>query len=227
MTMDSYVEVHAYKLHTCATLISTSLYREQARLQARRTSWSQLRNGIVLTDWSPLWVPDQVRCDIHRDSSHVSEMPVMFQTLRDCPQLWLGGVEVLTMWNSCDWHFLIMFNDDQEASRCQSCERPFTVLRRKHHCRCCGHVVCDACSQNRPRSKRVCDTCMSSTVPSTNSNVNITPDKNHAVDEVSASVRDMPTVSEWISRDLGVKVKRKFKVPDFTAETCQSWKRSC
>ena len=48
------------------------------------------------------------------------------------------------------------------------CSRKFNMLRRKHHCRSCGKVVCDACSQNRrilphinkKKQLRVCDTCV-------------------------------------------------------------------
>ena len=29
------------------------------------------------------------------------------------------------------------------------CEKSFTKLKRKHHCRHCGRVVCAACSNNK------------------------------------------------------------------------------
>ena len=32
------------------------------------------------------------------------------------------------------------------------CSRPFTIMRRKHHCRRCGACVCDRCSGKRVRS---------------------------------------------------------------------------
>lgn len=28
---------------------------------------------------------------------------------------------------------------------CTLCDTDFTVVKRKHHCRCCGHVVCGLC----------------------------------------------------------------------------------
>ena len=37
---------------------------------------------------------------------------------------------------------------DAEAPSCMICTRSFSVTTRRHHCRCCGWVVCDACSPN-------------------------------------------------------------------------------
>merc|ERR1712113_669884 len=39
---------------------------------------------------------------------------------------------------------------DEEWEHCMICGLPFTIfLRRRHHCRMCGKVVCWACSQER------------------------------------------------------------------------------
>ena len=35
---------------------------------------------------------------------------------------------------------------DKLCKHCYSCETPFTVLRRKHHCRVCGMIFCSTCS---------------------------------------------------------------------------------
>eukprot|EP00117_Sycon_ciliatum_P039341 scpid34813/ scgid3675/ Lateral signaling target protein 2 homolog; Zinc finger FYVE domain-containing protein 28 len=58
---------------------------------------------------------------------------------------------------------------DDNTVACMGCEQPFTLVRRKHHCRSCGHVFCSRCSghaiplphlqYNRP--VRVCDSCVS------------------------------------------------------------------
>jgi hypothetical protein len=39
--------------------------------------------------------------------------------------------------------------DDGESSICCGCGSPFTLLRRRHHCRRCGQLFCDACSSLR------------------------------------------------------------------------------
>lgn len=43
----------------------------------------------------------------------------------------------------------------------RSCGRPFTLLRRRHHCRGCGRIFCDACSPLRgaPVPQRRCQSC--------------------------------------------------------------------
>ncbi|XP_044243246.1 RUN and FYVE domain-containing protein 1 isoform X4 [Ursus arctos] len=54
---------------------------------------------------------------------------------------------------------------DDEATHCKQCEKEFSISRRKHHCRHCGHIFCNSCSSNElalpsyPRPVRVCDSC--------------------------------------------------------------------
>ena len=56
---------------------------------------------------------------------------------------------------------------DADVSACQACAAPFTILNRRHHCRCCGGVLCGACSTGRvalpnwghPAPERVCADC--------------------------------------------------------------------
>ncbi|XP_049634190.1 RUN and FYVE domain-containing protein 1 [Suncus etruscus] len=54
---------------------------------------------------------------------------------------------------------------DDEATHCKQCEKEFSISRRKHHCRNCGHIFCNACSSNElalasyPKPVRVCDNC--------------------------------------------------------------------
>ncbi|XP_073913559.1 RUN and FYVE domain-containing protein 1 isoform X2 [Castor canadensis] len=54
---------------------------------------------------------------------------------------------------------------DDEATHCKQCEKEFSISRRKHHCRNCGHIFCNACSSNElalpsyPKPVRVCDSC--------------------------------------------------------------------
>lgn len=56
---------------------------------------------------------------------------------------------------------------DASVRDCSSCGSPFTVARRRHHCRCCGQIFCAKCASNLlPGSKfgltgvvRVCVLC--------------------------------------------------------------------
>eukprot|EP00049_Salpingoeca_infusionum_P027678 m.33719 g.33719 ORF g.33719 m.33719 type:complete len:729 (+) comp9657_c0_seq1:223-2409(+) len=49
--------------------------------------------------------------------------------------------------------------DDAQVQTCKQCTKQFGVKRRKHHCRNCGNIFCDDCSDNRmplPSSAKVC-----------------------------------------------------------------------
>uniref|UniRef100_A0A3Q2QIJ1 RUN and FYVE domain containing 2 n=1 Tax=Fundulus heteroclitus TaxID=8078 RepID=A0A3Q2QIJ1_FUNHE len=54
---------------------------------------------------------------------------------------------------------------DKDATHCKLCEKEFSISRRKHHCRNCGEIFCNGCSDNElplpasPKPVRVCDTC--------------------------------------------------------------------
>lgn len=59
----------------------------------------------------------------------------------------------LTVIPENDWH------PDAANQECELCNTKFTFTRRRHHCRFCGRVVCDACSKNRCNSHRICNVC--------------------------------------------------------------------
>lgn len=55
---------------------------------------------------------------------------------------------------------------DVLAKCCSNCDAMFTTIRRRHHCRMCGEIFCDACSRKRAKllgesstPERVCDNC--------------------------------------------------------------------
>ena len=55
-------------------------------------------------------------------------------------------------------------DDDAAAAECKGCASPFSLIVRRHHCRSCGDVFCNACSSKRmslawERNARVCDMC--------------------------------------------------------------------
>ncbi|CAM9842929.1 unnamed protein product, partial [Choristocarpus tenellus] len=45
------------------------------------------------------------------------------------------------------------------ALNCSVCRSEFSMVKRRHHCRFCGRVVCDDCSNNRIRGDRACTMC--------------------------------------------------------------------
>nr|XP_021195279.2 protein RUFY3 isoform X1 [Helicoverpa armigera] len=54
---------------------------------------------------------------------------------------------------------------DKDATACTACAKEFSIARRKHHCRRCGHIFCAACSDKtvaltgNTKPVRVCDAC--------------------------------------------------------------------
>ncbi|XP_068606287.1 pleckstrin homology domain-containing family F member 2-like [Brachionichthys hirsutus] len=63
--------------------------------------------------------------------------------------------------------FAVAFIPDQVAHKCLRCFSIFTATKRRHHCRKCGFLVCNACSKKRMLIKhmhatkklRVCRIC--------------------------------------------------------------------
>ena len=57
--------------------------------------------------------------------------------------------------------------DEKDISSCPVCSTEFSVVKRKHHCRCCGGVVCGPCSSeqkvipgvSKGKAERVCAPC--------------------------------------------------------------------
>ncbi|MCP3943259.1 MAG: hypothetical protein GY710_17475 [Desulfobacteraceae bacterium] len=76
-----------------------------------------------------------------------------------------------------------MWQPDSSTNKCSLCSTVFSMFNRKHHCRSCGKIICDACSQSRVqwatpmlRAKnkyshskgdrvRVCDLCVKTQFP--------------------------------------------------------------
>ena len=56
---------------------------------------------------------------------------------------------------------------DSDAPACMRCELKFNLVKRRHHCRCCGKVLCNSCCSQKHvlrylddgKPSRVCDDC--------------------------------------------------------------------
>merc|ERR1712013_31812 len=59
----------------------------------------------------------------------------------------------------------VRWQHEEDVDDCNSCKAPFSVTKRKHHCRHCGRVYCSECvakqvpSGPNGRTSRVCDVC--------------------------------------------------------------------
>ena len=66
-----------------------------------------------------------------------------------CPQLPVIRASGTRTYSSTGDYILPAWQPDSEASECPICGKAFTWRFRRHHCRKCGRVVCDACSPHR------------------------------------------------------------------------------
>ncbi|XP_041363074.1 RUN and FYVE domain-containing protein 2-like isoform X2 [Gigantopelta aegis] len=57
------------------------------------------------------------------------------------------------------------WESDEATKCCKQCNKDFSIARRKHHCRFCGGIFCNECSDNKmplassSKPERVCDNC--------------------------------------------------------------------
>lgn len=48
---------------------------------------------------------------------------------------------------------------DNMVRRCSLCDVDFTLMMRRHHCRYCGNIFCQSCSQFQINGQRTCQSC--------------------------------------------------------------------
>ncbi|XP_039274084.2 uncharacterized protein LOC120348043 isoform X1 [Styela clava] len=89
---------------------------------------------------------------------------------------------------------------DDSASLCVLCRNKFNQIRRRHHCRCCGLVLCSKCCSNRvpvpqymiDTPERVCNACLPVVSSVTMSHSNDHEFHERAVSSLELICRDNP-----------------------------------
>jgi len=139
-----------------------------------------------------------------------------------------------------------MWVPDKDAAACNVCCARFSLLRRRHHCRMCGQVVCASCSSH-PRGKRTCSACRNGGDGSALArrsaglgtldeaiNINDFPrrfedgpsDGSGAFEDGAGGVRGAggeETVRQWLTAlcaETEAQHAPTLTIPDFTAEHC-------
>ncbi|XP_033644401.1 uncharacterized protein LOC117304034 [Asterias rubens] len=91
---------------------------------------------------------------------------------------------------------------DEEVSICIACNNKFNQLRRKHHCRQCGRVLCAKCCKEKvplphlglEDPERVCDLCLPISELLTKARSKITAFQIEAANGISKGVQDPQTI---------------------------------
>lgn len=89
---------------------------------------------------------------------------------------------------------------DSSSNTCYHCEKGFSAIRRKHHCRYCGYIFCSNCSQSKHQLqtgvlvKRICENCLESIVKS-----QIKPVK---INTAYPVFQNKPLIAKYLSEDL-------------------------
>lgn len=82
-------------------------------------------------------------------------------------QEWVNALKMCTRGQKGTSLSAPVWKMNSASKQCQQCQQGFSVIRRRHHCRACGGLVCDKCSATRKlleyvnakRPVRVCDGC--------------------------------------------------------------------
>lgn len=112
--------------------------------------------------------------------------------------------------------------DDKSVSSCRRCDRKFSLIRRRHHCRACGHIFCEQCANeqrfipngNFDLAQRCCIDCARmidlndhaaqvSLLSSSSVNSHHSPSKNHFHHQISRSVLG----DDFIRQSMSSKVR--------------------
>ncbi|VDN42280.1 unnamed protein product [Gongylonema pulchrum] len=109
-------------------------------------------------------VADQLQTNYPADLRRVLKMvlqPVDVVPVYEVHFLRHGVVDLFGLISSVRWV------PDSDCEQCTACSAPFTLVRRRHHCRNCGRIFCSRCSSNSlplpelgyDRKVRVCNLC--------------------------------------------------------------------
>lgn len=83
----------------------------------------------------------------------------------------------------CDDCRLKIWDKWERSKNCHLCDRPFSTVQRRHHCRKCGAPVCNDCSPHRFQAKgwskkvRMCSACFSTLDQDYSKTLTLTPVK--------------------------------------------------
>lgn len=119
--------------------------RSSKKDRSNESMRQRLRDSRRDAEWDPaeqvLW---KEQTSLDRDSNEASLTEK--NTIAEAEHAWISGDKQ---------HWM----PDVLCKQCYACEAPFTIIRRRHHCRLCGQVFCNSCSAFFLHKHRVCQMC--------------------------------------------------------------------
>ncbi|XP_057293160.1 FYVE and coiled-coil domain-containing protein 1-like isoform X1 [Hydractinia symbiolongicarpus] len=141
----------------------TKLAKEKEEEKATRINgWNRLNNLVEEKKKSD----EQYRTEIAQLQRDIDELKNhLVSVTKDKHELWTKKDHLeFEMKMKADERWV----KDEEVKNCTNCQQAFSLTVRKHHCRLCGHIFCNNCSNNwvqtahSRRKKRACNVCVES-----------------------------------------------------------------
>ena len=160
----SHPDVHRASGNPCFTIASQNksfvVYAQEPDEESVRMSLGQQVEGLSLSsELNTLDVPgnsSELRNDWYQD---------IYELTHNYMLEGKDGVDDVQTRGHTKGTFAPVWQTDKSDNKCQLCGIPFTLTRRRHHCRICGRLVCFSCSPHRlsvtgsSKKVRVCNAC--------------------------------------------------------------------
>ncbi|KDO27782.1 hypothetical protein SPRG_07381 [Saprolegnia parasitica CBS 223.65] len=189
-------------------------------LRANGYSGRDLPLQVGLPNWVarlPAYAPQlgQVGASLYADHvSNAQPSPYLSDRIVDVLGLSFRDAKrtlIETAGDLLKWKWIKPWAEDCEALACAICDVPFSFIRRKHHCRECGTIICSDCSLSRAvveglsERARLCDQCVQTSIPALLELVAANPNARAAVVALE-SLMENPDNHELITRCHGIPI---------------------
>ncbi|KAK9971933.1 hypothetical protein ABG768_025271 [Culter alburnus] len=188
-------------------------YNKQRIIPLEEVQQEDLEDGMAMANQ---WLIRMPRKSFYVSAASPEEKNAWMEHIERCRAL---HMENKSLPNDNDAEkFAATWIPDMASAICMRCSKRFNIaIRRRHHCRRCGYIVCQACSKSRAllpnissKPVRVCRNCVSSTEDGKEQKKK----RKHVQHWKKNSVEDSPTLPEFeTSSDEELEDENGYQVP--------------